>query len=456
MKKNIYVIASIIGLAGYIFSYDTSNLAGSIKYIQEFYKIEPDKVGKLVLASLIGNFFGSFSAAYLTDFLGRKKSLLLGILISILGLFIVSFSYSLSIFYLGRIIFGISVGIIFVAAPIYIVEVSPASKRGRTGAVRQIFLALGLIFGYTITYLFELYFSLIWNINVGWRVLIFIEILFLIVMFLTFTKLPESPRWLIMKHKDLEAKKILSQFLDSPEKVDTVYSAMIDNRLKENTSKKVKIKGGLIFALLICIIFPIFRQLSGINAVTYYAQNIFAAISRGGSNMAYFQSIFIGVSGLLAAIFVVIFADRIGRKVLLMIGALGMFLSEGIISYFLYVQKINIDVSYFIYIYNFFFTISVGAMLTVYISEVVPTVIRSKGNSISGMINWMIDGIIIYSFPLLNANIYLTETFHGSFPFGIFSLSMLIFFVVILFLPETKGKTLEEISLYWKTKGDWE
>lgn len=291
MKKNIYVIASIIGLAGYIFSYDTSNLAGSIKYIQEFYKIEPDKVGKLVLASLIGNFFGSFSAAYLTDFLGRKKSLLLGILISILGLFIVSFSYSLSIFYLGRIIFGISVGIIFVAAPIYIVEVSPASKRGRTGAVRQIFLALGLIFGYTITYLFELYFSLIWNINVGWRVLIFIEILFLIVMFLTFTKLPESPRWLIMKHKDLEAKKILSQFLDSPEKVDTVYSAMIDNRLKENTSKKVKIKGGLIFALLICIIFPIFRQLSGINAVTYYAQNIFAAISRGGSNMAYFQSV---------------------------------------------------------------------------------------------------------------------------------------------------------------------
>lgn len=133
-----------------------------------------------------------------------------------------------------------------------------------------------------------------------------------------------------------------------------------------------------------------------------------------------------------------------------------MFLSEGIISYFLYVQKINIDVSYFIYIYNFFFTISVGAMLTVYISEVVPTVIRSKGNSISGMINWMIDGIIIYSFPLLNANIYLTETFHGSFPFGIFSLSMLIFFIVILFLPETKGKTLEEISLYWKTKGDWE
>ena len=172
--------------------------------------------------------------------------------------------------------------------------------------------------------------------------------------------------------------------------------------------------------------------------------------------MAYFQSIFIGVSELLGAIFVVTFADKMGRKILLLIGAAGMFFSEAFIAYSLYETQIGLDLSYFIYIYNFFFTISAGAMLTVYISEVLPTVIRSKGSSLTGMINWIADAAIIYSFPLLNANIYLTEKFHGSISFIIFSVSMLIFFIIILFLPETKDKTLEEIADYWKTKGDWE
>lgn len=145
-----------------------------------------------------------------------------------------------------------------------------------------------------------------------------------------------------------------------------------------------------------------------------------------------------------------------GRKVLLLIGAAGMFFSEAFIAYSLYEKQVGLDLSYFIYIYNFFFTISAGAMLTVYISEVLPTVIRSKGSSLTGMINWIADAAIIYSFPLLNANIYLTEKFHGSISFMIFSGSMLVFFIMILFLPETKDKTLEEIADYWKIKGDWE
>ena len=94
-------------------------------------------------------------------------------------------------------------------------------------------------------------------------------------------------------------------------------------------------------------------------------------------------------------------------------------------------------------------------MLTVYLSEVVPTIVRSKGIALTGILNWVFDGIVIYSFPLLNANIYLSEKFHGGFSFLIFSISMLIFFIVILFLPETKNKTLEDIESYWRKKGDW-
>ncbi|WP_297596746.1 sugar porter family MFS transporter [uncultured Cetobacterium sp.] len=455
-RKNIYFVATIIALAGFIFSYDSANLGGSVKYLREYFNIPADKVGILVIASLIGNFTGSLFAGYFSDLIGRKKTLIFAISLGIIGLSITILSKSLILFYVGRIIFGISLGSLFVAAPMYIVEVSPASKRGRTGAIRQILLAFGLILGYSVTYFFERAFSLQWNTMTGWRVLIGIEILFLIFMFLAFFTLSESPRWLIMKRRDQEAKTSLSEFIDNPERVELVYSEMISNRPKQSENKKIKIKGGLIYALLICAIFPIFRQLSGVNAITYYAQRIFSNISKGGSNLAYFQSIFIGVSELGGAIFVVIFADKMGRKVLLLMGVLGMFFSESLVTYFLYIQKIDIDVSYLIYVYNFFFTISAGAMLTVYISEVVPTVIRSKGSSLSGMLNWITDAIVIYSFPLINTNIYLTERFHGSFSFGIFSVSMFLFFIVILFLPETKGKTLEEIAIYWKTKGDWE
>lgn len=455
-SKNVYTVASIVGMAGFIFVYDSANLGGSVKYIQPYFKLGPSQVGILVAISLIGNFFGSLLAGYFSDKIGRKLTMIYGVIVGIIGLLFASLAPSIMIFYIGRIIFGFSIGLIFVAAPMYITEVAPASKRGRAGSIRQLLLAFGLILGYTIGFIFNYYFSLKWNIQFGWRVLIFIEIALLIIMLFSMLTLIESPRWLIIKGRVEEAKKSLEAFIDSKERVNIVFSEMLTNNSPEISGKKIKIRGGLVYALILCIIFPIFRQLSGVNAITYYAQKIFATISSDTPSLAYFQSIFIGVSELLGAIFVVTFADKMGRKVLLLIGAAGMFFSEAFIAYSLYEKQVGLDLSYFIYIYNFFFTISAGAMLTVYISEVLPTVIRSKGSSLTGMINWIADAAIIYSFPLLNANIYLTEKFHGSISFMIFSGSMLVFFIMILFLPETKDKTLEEIADYWKTKGDWE
>ena len=455
-SKNIYTVASIVGMAGFIFVYDSANLGGSVKYIQPYFKLGPSQVGILVAISLIGNFFGSLLAGYFSDKIGRKLTMIYGVIVGIIGLLFASLAPFITIFYIGRIVFGFSIGLIFVAAPMYITEVAPAPKRGRAGSIRQLLLAFGLILGYTIGFIFNYYFSLEWNIKFGWRVLIFIEIALLIIMLFSMLTLVESPRWLIIKGRVEEAKKSLETFIDSKERVNIVFSEMLANNSPEISGKKIKIRGGLIYALTLCVIFPIFRQLSGVNAITYYAQKIFATISSDTPSLAYFQSIFIGVSELLGAIFVVAFADKMGRKILLLIGVAGMFFSEAFIAYSLYNSQEGIILSYFIYIYNFFFTISAGAMLTVYISEVLPTVIRSKGSSLTGMINWIVDATVIYSFPLLNANIYLTEKFHGSISFIIFSVSMLIFFIIILFLPETKDKTLEEIADYWKTKGDWE
>lgn len=454
-SNNIYLVASIVGSAGFIFVYDSANISGSIRYIREYYNLLPNQVGILVAISLIGNFIGSLVAGYCSDRFGRKNTMIYGCILGLIGLIIAALSPILPIFYIGRILFGFSVGVSFVAAPMYITEISPADKRGRCGSIRQILLSFGLIVGYTITFLFNKIFTLEWNIKMGWRFLISIEAILFAIMIILFFTLYESPRWLMIQGKDEEAKLVLSKFLSCNDRVELVYKEMLANK-PSYQDKHVKIRGGLIYALGICALFPIFRQLSGINAITDYSQKIFSAISNTGSNLAYFQSIFIGVSELLGAIFIVTFADKMGRKILLLIGALGMFLSEGFISFFIYKLDLNIDVSYLVYIYNFCFTISAGAMLTVYISEILPTVIRSKGSSLAGMINWIFDGIIIYSFPLLNSNIYLTEKFHGAFPFIIYSSAMFIFIIVILFLPETKNKTLEEIANYWKTKGNWE
>lgn len=454
-QKNIYSTSAIVGTAGFIFVYDSANLGSSIKYISEYFSIPYSQIGFLIAISLLGSFFGSLFAGYFTDSLGRKKTLIYGCLIGALGLLVSCLSISILFFTIGRVIFGVSLGVIFVAAPMYITEIAPANKRGRAGAVRQILLAMGLICGYSVGFLFQFYFSFKWNTHLGWRVLMGIELFILLIMIIFFTTLLESPRWLVSKNKKEEAKDVLNAYIQDKNRVELVLSEMINNN-NNNKKSKFKIKGGLVYALGICILFPVFRQLSGVNAFTYYAQDIFNEISHGSSDLAYFQSIFIGVSELMGAIFVVTYADKVGRKYLLGAGALGMLSSEAFLAYFLYVQKANIDVSYLVYIYNFFFTISAGAMLTVYISEVLPTIIRSKGTALTGMINWIADAFILYSFPLLNSNIYLTQKFHKAFPFGIYSFMMLLFFVLILFLPETKNKTLEEIADYWKTKGDWE
>ena len=149
-------------------------------------------------------------------------------------------------------------GLIFVAAPMYITEVAPASKRGRAGSIRQLLLAFGLILGYTVGFIFNYYFSLEWNIRIGWRVLIFIEIALLIFMLLSLFTLVESPRWLIIKGRVEEAKESLEDFIESKERVDLVFAEMLTNNSPEIQGKKVKIRGGLIYALVLCVFFQFF------------------------------------------------------------------------------------------------------------------------------------------------------------------------------------------------------
>lgn len=453
--KNIYVVGSIIGAAGFIFVYDSANLGSSIKYLEKYFNLSTSLISLTVSISLLGNLLGSFLGGLFCDRIGRKNTILYGSTIGLLGLIVTMLSWNISTFWIGRVILGFSIGIVFVAAPMYATEISPASKRGKVGTIRQILLACGLIAGYTVNYFFKKFFSLEWCQSVGWRYLIGIEAFLLLLIVLTFNLLYETPRWLMIKNRDDEAKEVLKTFTNSSKQVDLAYSQMVSERDKDSKIKNIKIKGGLIYPIIICIIFPIFRQLSGVNAVTYYAQKIFNDISKDSSSLAYFQSIFIGFSELFGAIVVVLLADKMGRKFFLSIGALGMFVSEGIIAYFLYKNEMSLNISYFIYIYNFFYIISAGAMLTVYLSEVTPTIVRSKGIALTGMLNWISDAFVIYSFPLVEADVYLNKFFHNSLPFMIFSGSMLIFFIVILFLPETKGKTLEEISDYWREKGEW-
>jgi len=166
-SKNIYTVASIVGMAGFIFVYDSANLGGSVKYIQPYFKLDPSQVGILVAISLIGNFFGSLLAGYFSDKIGRKLTMIYGVIVGIIGLLFASFAPFITIFYIGRIVFGFSIGLIFVAAPMYITEVAPAPKRGRAGSIRQLLLAFRLILGYTIGFIFNYHFSLEWNIKFG-------------------------------------------------------------------------------------------------------------------------------------------------------------------------------------------------------------------------------------------------------------------------------------------------
>ena len=433
--KHLYWIIFVATNGGLLFGLNIAGISGAVNSIQSFFNLNDISLGIVVSSLIIGCLLGVSSVWYFIEKYGRKKVIIFtSILFAVSSLGCV-FAQSPILLMIFRLIGGIGVGAVSVLGPIYISEISPPEKRGKLVSLHQFAIVTGIL----LAYIFNYFFIDIANV---WRYMLGVPFIFSIIfMILILTSLPESPRWLIAKSEKLKAFEVLKKAHGSALAKDEVKE--IENSLSSKTKKisfKDIFKGNIGKVVLLGILLATFQQLVGINAVINYAPIIFEKTGVN-TDIALLQSIFIGIVNFLATIIAIWFIDSKGRKPLLIWGAIGMTLTLAYISYGFAFNVSNIGILVAILSYIAFFAASFAPVLGVITSEIFSNHIRAVAMSITGTANWIFTFIVVQFSP------YILNQFGGAILFGIFAIcSLLALIFVKIWIPETKGKSLEEIE----------
>lgn len=433
MNNKILIWSITAALAGFLFGFDTVVISGADQKLQELWHSSDAFHGSVVMAmALWGTVIGAVFGGYPTNRLGRKKTLIwIGVFyfVSAVGSALVNDPYTFAFF---RFLGGIGVGASTIAAPAYVSEIAPAKDRGRLVALYQFNIVLGILIAFLSNYLLR---------NVGenaWRWMMGVEAFPAFIYTLLVFTVPKSPRWLISKHRNEEAKKVL-KIINPEGDVDALM-------LEIKTESESHIEGETIymkkyrFPLMLAFLIAFFNQFSGINAFLYYAPRIFEEAGLGEST-ALLSSIGIGVTNLLFTLLGVFLIDRLGRKTLMYIGSIGYIISLGLVSAAFFLNWEGLAVPIFLFMFIASHAIGQGAIIWVFISEIFPNNLRASGQSFGTSTHWVLAAIIPSLVPIL------FSTIGAGVVFMVFAIMMVFQLLFVIFMmPETKGISLEELS----------
>lgn len=433
MNKRILLWSITVALAGFLFGFDTVVISGADKKLQALWGSSDAFHGSVVMAmALWGTVFGAIFGGIPTNRLGRKTTLIwIGVfyLISAVGSALVNDPYSFAFF---RFLGGIGVGVSTIAAPAYVSEISPAKNRGKLVALYQFNIVLGILTAFLSNYLLR---------NVGenaWRWMIGVEAFPAFIYTLLIFAVPKSPRWLISKQRENEAKKVLD-LIDSDADADAFIQSIKTEAKNQSSGENIFMKKYR-FPLMLAFLVAMFNQFSGINAFLYYAPRIFEEAGLREST-ALLSSIGIGVTNLVFTLLGVFLIDRLGRKVLMYIGSIGYIISLSLVSIAFFLNWEGLAVPIFLFLFIASHAIGQGAIIWVYISEIFPNHLRASGQSFGTSTHWILAAIIPSLVPVLFSSIGPGTVF---LVFAIMMIFQLLF--VIFMMPETKGISLEELS----------
>ncbi len=438
MKKNAYVFrcALVAALGGFIFGFDTVVISGAEQTIQELWGLGAGMHGLVMSMALWGTVLGSLIGGWPTDRFGRQKTLIwIGVLyfVSALGSAYATDAVS---FMAARFIGGVGIGISTVAAPLYISEISPARLRGRLTAMFQFNIVLGILIAFLSNYLIGNFVE-----HNAWRWMLGIEAIPALAFTLFCFIIPESPRWLVGNRKDksdaIEVLRRVNPALDKAG-IDSLV-AEISEAAQRKTSTGAFWSARLKLPILLAFLIAFFNQLSGINAVLYFAPRIFE-LTGLGEQAALLQSVGIGVTNLVFTFAGLWLIDRLGRRTLLYIGSFGYIASLGLCSWAFYTEAFAI-VPICIFAFIAAHAIGQGAVIWVFISEIFPNRHRAEGQALGSFTHWIFAALLTMFFPKI------VTTFLPGTIFLFFCFMMLLQLVwVKLMVPETKKRSLEEIE----------
>lgn len=466
-KRNFITRTTLVAaLGGLLFGYDTSVISGAVASI-DHQLVRPLNLsntwesfisGFVIASALVGCMIGSIISGFVADFVGRKRGLFISAIlfvISALGSAWPEYGiiYPLHdpiaivcsfIFY--RIICGIGVGIASTLAPMYISEIAPSAIRGSLIIYYQLAIVSGQAGVYFVNWFIASLGDHDWLMTTGWRIMLVSEIVPALIFLLLLVPAVETPRWLILKQRNEDALNVLHNIFHPNEARQTA------EEIKESLNKNTELGSLFQFgaaAVIVGVAVAAFQQLVGINAVMYYAPEMFKNMGFGERG-ALFQTIFVGIFMVVFCLIAMKMVDKVGRKPLLIIGSILQTIAMlGLAATFMF--KLNSAIAVFmILFYCASFSISWGPMAWVLLAELFPTAIKGRAMSLAVFIEWTVNLFVSWSFKIMDGNASLNAVFNHGFPFIIYGImGVLGTFFVIFFVPETKGRSLEEIQQFW-------
>jgi MFS transporter, SP family, arabinose:H+ symporter len=437
-------VSLVAALGGLLFGYDTAVIAGVIGYLQKRFELSPIMTGWAASSAIWGCAFGAMVAGYLSDRFGRKKVLIVTAILFIISSIGAMVPRTLGEFLVARFIGGLGIGAASMLSPLYISEIAPSKNRGRLVSLYQLAIVIGINLIYFVNLIIASFGDEAWNVEVGWRYMLgsgtIPAVLFLVLLFIV----PESPRWLVKKGKYSDA-------LDTLEKVNgTGEGKYVLNEIKESLGQEVGTLSDLFSkrlrpALLIGIVLALFSQITGINAIIYYAPEIFKGIGFAAES-ALMQTVLIGAINTVFTFVALWLIDKAGRKTLLQWGVAGM-----IVCLFAVGLCFHFDLTrgpwliLFILAYIACFASSLGPIPWVLISEIFPTRTRGIAMSFCTVVLWVGVLAVTQFTPVL------LQRIGGAYTFWLFMINAIVLlWFVWKRIPETKQRTLEEIEQSWK------
>ncbi|WP_137287162.1 sugar porter family MFS transporter [Halorussus salinisoli] len=431
----VYVTAALAALNGLLFGFDTGIISGAFLYIKQTFTMTPLVRGIVVSGAMAGAAAGAALGGKLADRIGRRRLILLGAFVFFVGSLTMAVAPNVPVLVLGRLIDGVAIGFASIVGPLYISEIAPPKIRGALTSLNQLMVTIGILVSYFVNYAFA---------DAGaWRWMLGAGMVPALVLAVGMFKMPESPRWLYEHGRRDEARAVLERTRQGS--VEEELSEIAETVEKQSsTGLSDLLQPWLRPALVVGLGLAVFQQVTGINAVMYYAPTVLESTGFG-STTSILATVGIGVINVVMTVVAIALIDRVGRRVLLLVGVGGMVLTLGVLGAVFYMPGFSGALGWFatgsLMLYVAFFAIGLGPVFWLLISEIYPLTVRGTAMGAVTVANWGANLVVSLTFPMLTANVGTPFTF---WLFGAFSLAALVFTYYVV--PETKGRSLEAIE----------
>jgi sugar porter (SP) family MFS transporter len=441
MNKNLYYlyfICMIATMGGLMFGFDIAIISGAVPFIQPYFGWDELQLGWGVSSLLVGAIFGAIASGMLADIYGRKRVLIVVALFFAISCVLTAISSSSILFISARLFGGLAVGAASVLSPMYVAEIAPSDKRGMLVAIYQLTIVTGILCSYTINYWLH-------DVDYNWRWMFATGVVPSVLFFIGLFFIPESPRWLYKAGRKEESFNVLTriggetlakvEILEIAESLKGNFETVSRGELFKPSSRKV---------LLIGFFLAILVQISGINTIIDYAPKILLAAGVEIKN-ALLQTSFLGMINFIFTFVSILFIDKVGRRLLYLIGSMGMAVTLVLLALSFYLKMDGIFTLVCIMLFLMFFSSCIGPVFWTLVSEIFPNRIRGKALAFASFTQWFFNFLVVLLFP------HFLVLVGGAVTFLFLALmSFAQWLFTYLYVPETKGKSLEEIEQLWK------